>query len=46
MAEQVIEFVDLLNHPNYEILNVYPFTIRRTHTHRLTISCGASPPTI
>ena len=26
---QVVEFIDLVNHPNYEILNVYPFTIRR-----------------
>ena len=26
---QVAEFVELVNHPNYEILNVYPYTIRR-----------------
>ena len=25
---QVIEFNELINHPNYEMLNVYPFTIR------------------
>lgn len=27
------EFVDLLDHPNYEILNVYPFTIRKKANH-------------
>lgn len=33
MAEQVVEFIELINHPNYEILNVYPFTIRRKDNH-------------
>ena len=28
-----VEFVDLLSHPDYEILNVYPFTIRRKDIH-------------
>ena len=27
------EFVDLMNHPDYEILNAYPFTIRRKDIH-------------
>ena len=32
--EQVVEFVDLLNHEDdYEILNQYPFTIRRKRDH-------------
>ena len=32
--EQVCEFVDLLNHEeDYEILNVWPFTIRRKRDH-------------
>ena len=29
------EFVDLLNHADYEILNVYPFTIRRKDIHHV-----------
>ena len=33
MSEQVAEFIDLVNHPDYEILNVYPFTIRRKNNH-------------
>ena len=33
MSETVGEFVDLLNHEDYEILNVYPFTIRRKSNH-------------
>ena len=28
-----VEFVSLLNHNNYEILNHYPFTIRKRDTH-------------
>ena len=35
MTEQVVEFVELLNHPDYEILNVYPFTIRKKSNHRV-----------
>ena len=31
--EQVIEFVPLEDFPDYEILNVYPFTIRRKDNH-------------
>ena len=31
--EQPIEFVNLINHPNYEILNIYPYTIRRKSNH-------------
>ena len=31
--EQPIEFVNLINHPNYEILNIYPHTIRRKSNH-------------
>ena len=30
-----IEFVDLLNHPDYEILNAYPFTIRKKANHHI-----------
>ena len=30
---QPVEFVDLLNHSDYEILNLYPFTIRRKDNH-------------
>ena len=33
MSDNVVEFVDLVNHPNYEILNVFPFTIRRKDNH-------------
>ena len=34
--EQVAEFVDLLNHEeDYEILNVYPFTIRTKLNHHV-----------
>lgn len=29
----VVEFVELLNHNDYEILTVYPFTIRRKDNH-------------
>ena len=28
-SEKIVEFVPLLNHKDYEILNEYPFTIRR-----------------
>ena len=31
--EQKFEFVPLLNHNDYEILNIYPFTIRRKDNH-------------
>ena len=34
MSENVAEFVDLLNHNDYEILNVYPFTIRKKSNHK------------
>ena len=30
---EVVEFVPLLNHDDYEILTVYPFTIRRRDNH-------------
>ena len=33
MTEQVVEFVELLNHPDYEILNTFPFTIRKKSNH-------------
>ena len=33
MTEQAVEFVPLLNHEDYEILNQYPFTIRRKDNH-------------
>ena len=33
MSEQVVEFIDLVNHTNYEILNKEPFTIRRKDNH-------------
>ena len=29
----IVEFVSLINHDDYEILNVYPFTIRRKNNH-------------
>ena len=32
--KSVIDFVPLLNHDDYEILNQYPFTIRRKDNHR------------
>ena len=32
-VEQPVEFVSLLNHDDYEILTVYPFTIRRKDNH-------------
>ena len=32
---QVVEFVELLDHPNYEILNVYPFIIRKKSNHHI-----------
>lgn len=31
--QQIVEFVDLLDHPDYEILTVFPFTIRRKSNH-------------
>ncbi|KAK8840747.1 hypothetical protein M9Y10_030524 [Tritrichomonas musculus] len=34
-SNEVIEFVPLLNHDNYEILNQYPFTIRKRDTHKV-----------
>ena len=37
--EQTVEFVDLLNHPDYEILNQYPFTIRRKKDHYEVSEC-------
>jgi len=30
---KVVEFVPLLNHDDYEILNIHPFTIRRKSNH-------------
>lgn len=33
ITEKVIEFVPLLDHEDYEILNDYPFTIRRKDNH-------------
>ena len=33
MENQVVEFVELVEHPNYEILTVYPFTIRKKSNH-------------
>ena len=39
MSEQVVEFVELLNHPDYEILNVYPYTIRKKSNHRVVSEC-------
>ena len=33
MTEQVVEFIELINHPDYEILNIYPFTIRKKSNH-------------
>ena len=41
---QVVEFVELLDHPNYEILNVYPFIIRKKSNHHIVkewIDCGS-----
>ena len=36
MAEQEFgAFVDLLNHPDYEILNTYPFTIRKKSNQKI-----------
>ena len=35
MTEQVVEFVEMINHPDYEILNEYPFTIRKKSNHRV-----------
>ena len=32
-SEKIVEFVPLLNHKDYEILNEYPFTIRRKDNH-------------
>ena len=32
-VENVCEFVDLIGHEDYEILNVWPFTIRRKRDH-------------
>ena len=32
---EAIDFVHLLDFNDYEILNVYPFTIRRKDTHRI-----------
>ena len=32
-VEQVCEFVDLIDHDDYEILNQYPFTIRKKSNH-------------
>ena len=32
-VEQVAEFVDLINHDDYEILNQYPYVIRRKRDH-------------
>ena len=33
MENQVAEFVELVEHPDYEILTVFPFTIRRKDNH-------------
>ena len=30
---QFVEFVEILNHNDYEILNIYPYTIRRKRDH-------------
>ena len=35
MTEQVVEFIELVNHPDYEILNEYPFTIRKKSNHHV-----------
>ena len=35
MSEQVAEFVELLNHNDYEILNTYPYTIRKKSNHHI-----------
>ena len=35
MNESVVEFVPLLNFEDYEILNQYPFTIRKRDTHKI-----------
>ena len=37
--EQQGEFVDLLIHPDYEILTVFPFTIRRKDNHYEVSEC-------
>ena len=39
MTEQVAEFVDLLNHDDYEILNVYPYVIRKKSNHYVISEC-------
>ena len=39
MAEQVAEFVDLINHEDYEILNVYPYVIRKKSNHYVVSEC-------
>ena len=31
---EVVEFVTLVNHPNYEMLSVYPHTIRKKANHK------------
>ena len=33
IQNDVVEFVTLLNHDDYEILNQFPFTIRRKRDH-------------
>ena len=33
MSEQVVEFVELINHTDYEILNTYPYVIRKKSNH-------------
>ncbi|KAK8892345.1 hypothetical protein M9Y10_029571 [Tritrichomonas musculus] len=37
--EQVIEFVTINEHPDYEILNQYPYTIRRKDNHYVVKEC-------
>ena len=39
ITEKVIEFVPLLDHEDYEILNDYPFTIRRKDNHYEISEC-------
>ena len=39
MSEQVVEFVDLVNHDDYEILNVYQYVIRKKSNHYVVSEC-------
>ena len=33
MTEQAVEFIELVNHPDYEMMTVYPYIIRRKDNH-------------